>query len=87
MGRIGVTEEVLTDPKLQEMSFFDPYDWKSIADKIEWALDNLEPLKEIQLKTYDQLVKRTWEDVVDEHILALDEVAQKFHAKRSQLSE
>lgn len=82
MGRIGVTEEVLTDPKLQEMTFFDPYDWKSIADKIEWALDNLDPLREVQLQTYHQLMKRTWEDVVSEHITAMDEIADKFHADR-----
>ncbi|MGJ0190927.1 glycosyltransferase [Pantoea sp. RRHST58] len=83
MGRIGVTEEVLTDPKLQEMTFFDPYDWKSIADKIEWALGNLDPLREVQLQTYHQLMKRTWEDVVSEHITAMDEIADKFHADRS----
>lgn len=82
MGRIGVTEEVLTDPELQEMTFFDPYDWKSIADKIEWALDNLDPLREVQMQTYHQLMKRTWEDVVSEHIIAMDEIADKFHADR-----
>ncbi|PVZ87146.1 glycoside hydrolase [Serratia sp. S1B] len=83
MGRIGVTEEVLTDPKLQEMTFFDPYDWQNMADKIAWALDNLDSLREVQLETYEQLVKRTWEDVVSEHITAMDEIAEKFYANRS----
>jgi glycosyltransferase involved in cell wall biosynthesis len=87
MGRIGVTEEVLTDPKLQEMTFFDPYDWKSIADKIEWALNNLDPLREIQLQTYEKLMKRTWEDVVTEHITAMDEIAEKFHSTQGELIE
>ncbi|MEI7374903.1 glycosyltransferase [Dickeya chrysanthemi] len=87
MARIGVTEEVLTDPKLQEMTFFDPYDWENIANKIEWALSNLEHLYQVQLETYENLIKRTWEDVVDEHINAMDEIAQKFHAHRSSLIE
>ncbi|XTZ37601.1 glycosyltransferase [Salmonella enterica] len=80
MGRIAVTEEVLTDPNLQEMTFFDPYDWMSIADKIEWALANLDNLRELQLETYNRLVKRTWEDVVREHIAVMDNVAEKYHA-------
>lgn len=82
MGRIGVTEEVLTDPKLQEMTFFDPYSWKSMADKIEWALAHLDELRDVQLGTYRELTKRTWEDVVTEHIDVLDIVAEKYQTKK-----
>lgn len=87
MGRIGVTEEVLSDPLLQDMTFFDPYDWMSIADKIEWALDNLDSLRDIQLETYQKLISRSWEDVVSEHIAAMNEVAERFHAERGTLIE
>ncbi|SUY02456.1 glycosyltransferase [Citrobacter youngae] len=86
MGRIGVTEEVLTDQLLQEMTFFDPYDWKNIATKIEWALNNLDSLREIQLKAYNELTKRTWEDVVCEHIAAMDEIAENFKITKDNTS-
>ncbi|EFC2708987.1 glycosyltransferase family 4 protein, partial [Escherichia coli] len=77
MSRIPVAEEVLTDPALQEMTFFDPLDWKCLADKILWAVDNLDELKTVQMQTYNQLIQRNWEDVVNEHIDALDAIADR----------
>jgi len=75
MGRIPVTEEVITDPALQEMMLFDPYDWRSMANRIEWALLNSSELLAAQLKTYNELSQRTWEDVVSEHIAILDQIS------------
>ncbi|WP_312773740.1 glycosyltransferase [Atlantibacter hermannii] len=77
MSRIPVAEEVLTDPALQEMTFFDPLDWKCLAEKILWAMDNLDELKTVQMQTYNQLIQRNWEDVVNEHINALDAIADR----------
>ena len=57
------------------MTFFDPYDWKDIADRIEWALNHREELLEVQRKTYAELSKRTWADVVGEHIAILDRIS------------
>lgn len=76
MGDIDVTREIITDPALRAASLFDPYDWRAMADKIEWALDNRESLYAQQRKFYDDvLAKRTWDDVVAEHIAILDEIA------------
>lgn len=76
MARIPVTEEVLTDPELQDMTFFDPYDWLSLADRIEWALAHRDDLLSIQRRTYAELLRRTWADVVDEHLVVLERIAQ-----------
>ena len=59
------------------MTFFDPLDWKCLADKILWAVDNLDELKTVQMQTYNQLIQRNWEDVVNEHIDALDAIADR----------
>lgn len=75
MARIPVTEEVLTDPELQDITFFDPYDWQDIAHRIEWALTNREHLLAVQRKTYGELAQRSWTDVVNEHIAVLEQIA------------
>jgi glycosyltransferase involved in cell wall biosynthesis len=76
MGRIAVTEEVITDPALQDVMLFDPYDWKDMAARIEWALQNREALLTRQLKFYAKLSQRTWRHVVDEHIAILDRISE-----------
>ncbi|MCG9082780.1 glycosyltransferase [Laribacter hongkongensis] len=76
MARIPVTEEVLMDPELQEATFFDPYDWQSLAERIEWALAHRDDLLVIQRRTYAELSRRTWADVVDEHLVVLERIAQ-----------
>jgi glycosyltransferase involved in cell wall biosynthesis len=76
MGRIAVTEEVITDPDLQDAMLFDPYDWKDMAARIEWALQNREALLTRQLKFYAKLSQRTWRHVVDEHIAILDRISE-----------
>ena len=75
MSRIPVTEEVLTDPELQEMTFFDPYDWQDMANRIEWALNNRDILLDKQQRIYKKLAKRNWTDVVNEHISILESIA------------
>lgn len=75
MARIAVTEEVITEPELQDVMLFDPYDWKDIAARIEWALQNREALLHRQLKFYDGHSQRTWRHVVDEHIAILDRIS------------
>jgi glycosyltransferase involved in cell wall biosynthesis len=72
MSKIPVSEEVLMDPVLQELTFFNPYDWKNMAERIQWGVANREKLLAVQLPTYEQLVQRTWQDVVNEHLDILD---------------
>ena len=75
MGRIAVTEEVVTDPELQNLMLFDPYDWEDMAARIEWALQNKESLLERQLKLYERLAERSWKTVVNEYVAILDRIS------------
>jgi glycosyltransferase involved in cell wall biosynthesis len=75
MARITVTEEVITDPELQQQMLFDPYDWKEMADKIEWGLNNRFALLAKQKLLYNQLSQRTWRHVVDEYVEILDRIS------------
>ena len=75
MARIPVTEEIITDQELQQQMLFDPYDWKDIAARIEWGLNNLHALLEIQKPVYEQLSRRTWRSAVDEYIELLDRIS------------
>jgi hypothetical protein len=65
----------VTDPELQDIMLFDPYDWKDIAARIEWALQNTDALLERQLQLYERLARRSWRTVVDEHIAILDRIS------------
>ncbi|HEF4759232.1 TPA: glycosyltransferase [Pseudomonas putida] len=75
MASISVTEEVLTDEELRNKSFFDPFDWRDMAHRIQWAIDNRDELVALQTVTYKSLVDRTWTDVVNEHINVLDAIS------------
>lgn len=75
MGRIPVTMEVLDHPSLDDVMFFDPYDWKDMADRIEWGIRNRQRLLEAQKSVYASLSLRTWRNVVDEYVAILDGIA------------
>ncbi len=75
MARIAVTLEVLTDSDLQNLMLFDPYDWKDIAARIEWALKNRDVLLGRQLELYEKLSERSWATVVSEYIAILDRIS------------
>jgi hypothetical protein len=77
MSRIDVTEEVVTDDELKSLMLFDPYDWRDMAERIEWGLENRDTLLSRQKILFDQLSQRTWRHVVDEHIAILDGIASK----------
>lgn len=76
MANIPVTREVITDDGLQDMMFFDPYDWRSLVDRALWALDNRALLLREQLVCYERLKQRTWTDVVNEHIAILEHISK-----------
>jgi glycosyltransferase involved in cell wall biosynthesis len=80
MARIPVTEEVISDPDLQEWMLFDPYDWMDMADKIEWSLRNLDLLLARQKPYYERLAQRSWHNVVDEYVSALDRISSQREA-------
>ena len=75
MGRIAVTGEVLDDPILESRMLFDPYDWRDIADKIEWAVDNRDALLQMQLGACAPLLARSWADAADDYAMLLARIA------------
>lgn len=77
MARIGVTEEVVTDPGLQAAMLFEPDDWRQMAERIEWALGNRQRLLAIQTPLYERLAKRTWTDVANQHIELLERICEQ----------
>lgn len=83
MARMPATEEVIIETQLRDAMLFDPYDWKDIADRIEWGLDHKEELLELQLPVYEKLAKRTWRLVVDEHIDILARIADPHDSSGS----
>jgi glycosyltransferase involved in cell wall biosynthesis len=76
MGDIAVTREVLTDEDLRGETLFDPYDWRSMAARIEAALADREGLYRRQRGFFDQhLAGRTWTEVFREHMAIMDGLA------------
>jgi glycosyltransferase involved in cell wall biosynthesis len=75
MARMPATEEVVTDTVLRDLMLFDPFDWKDIAQHIEWALQHRDELLQVQVPVYEKLSKRTWRHVVDEHIDILAQIS------------
>jgi glycosyltransferase involved in cell wall biosynthesis len=72
MSRIAVTEEVIADEAVRRAMLFDPYDWRSVAERIEWGLANRETLLAMQRPVYQMLSKRSWREVVDDHVRILE---------------
>ncbi|RAP37448.1 hypothetical protein B1207_04545 [Legionella quinlivanii] len=74
MANIPVTREIISDPHLQELMLFDPYDWYAMAQKIKWAIANKNQLLDEQIPAYKALMNRKWNDVVSEYIAILDRI-------------
>lgn len=67
MSDIPQVRDVLEPAGLEEI-MFDPYDWHAIADKIEWALSDLEVLYQKELPLYHEMEKRTYSVVAAEYV-------------------
>jgi glycosyltransferase involved in cell wall biosynthesis len=73
---IPVAEEILGGQEFYADMTFDPYDWRDMSTRIEWALDHRDALFERQNAFYESvLVKRTWRDLVDDHIAIMERIA------------
>lgn len=73
MSDIPQVREVLEVEGLKDI-MFDPFDIHSIADKIEWALSNLNDLYKKELVLYKKMSQRSYSLVAKEYVNAL----QKF---------
>ena len=69
MSDIPQTRDVLEPAGLEDI-MFDPYDWKDMADKIEYALAHKEELYEKELPLYQELAKRTPKVEAQEYVEA-----------------
>ena len=69
MSDIPVSRETIVDPVVYEMTTFNGMDWRSLADKVLWALENRDKLLNAQQEFYGAHVKcRTWQDVSREYL-------------------
>jgi glycosyltransferase involved in cell wall biosynthesis len=75
MARISVTEEAITNSKLQDIMLFDPYSWQDMAGRIEWAIQNRDILLGAQIDAYSMMSARTWDHVVADHIRILNHIS------------
>lgn len=76
-ARLPVTLEVLNDAALQRVMYFDPYDWKDMAARILWGVQNRATLLAVEMPIYQQLLRRTWADVVGDHIDILNAIKKE----------
>jgi len=80
-ARIAVTEEIVQDSVMDEIMYFNPRNWRELADRMEWAIHNRDRLLKEELRVYETLNQRTWADVVEEHIKVFD-LAADLHESR-----
>ena len=73
MSDIPQVRDVLEPAGLDEI-MFDPRDYLAIAEKMEWALDNLEYLYNLETPLYQEMAKRTDAVVAKEYIAAFKEI-------------
>ena len=71
MSRIPQVQDVLKPANLEDV-MFDPYNWRDIANKIEYWLPRAHKLYQKELPLYQQLAKRTPDVVANEYIKAFE---------------
>ena len=67
LSDIPQTREEIEPAGLTQV-LFDPYDYLKIAEKIGWALQNLDDLYKIELPLYERMSSRTYGMVADEYV-------------------
>ena len=72
MSDIPQVREVVEPYGLADEMLFDPYDYRAMADKIEYGLQHREELYQKQLPLYQDMAKRTADVVAGEYIAAFE---------------
>lgn len=80
MSDIPATRDVI-GPPLAGLMLFDPADPAAIADRIDWALAHRYELLQAQRPLFEQLQRRTWDQVADEYMAVLARAARPAPAK------
>lgn len=69
MSDIPQIREVLEPAGLEDI-MFDPYNWKEIAEKIEYALSHIEEMYQLELPVYREMSRRTPAVEAEEYVKA-----------------
>lgn len=80
MSNIPVVTEIIDKNVYGEM-LFNPYDYHELADRIEWALCNIEYLYEKELVLYKELIKRTNNIVSGEYEKTFHDFINDYYLK------
>jgi len=56
---------------------FDPFDWRDMAERIEYGLRNRDQLRVLQQPFYEQLARRSWRNVVDDYVAILSRISTR----------
>ena len=72
MSDIPQIRDVVEPFGLADEMLFDPYDWKAMADKIEYGLKHRDELYQKELPMYREMEKRTSDVVAKEYISAFE---------------
>ena len=76
MASIPVTLDAIRDPELREWMLFNPYDWKDMAARVEWALANRDKLLQRQRAYFDTTIApRSWDHALDEYVAILRRIS------------
>lgn len=78
-----VSRQAIPDP-LYNLMCFDSHDFKSISQRIEWALDNRNDLLGLQENTLGHLVDRNWDKVALDYLELFNDVVA--HADLQELN-
>lgn len=71
MSKIPQVMEVIEGYDIEKY-FFDPYNYKDMAAKIEYGLSHIEEIYTAEKVLFDDLNKRTWTDVGEEYVKAFE---------------
>lgn len=68
MSRIPQTQFLVNEFNLDNEMLFDPFDWRDIAEKMVWGLENRSKLFSMQIPMFNYLAQRSWDVVAQEYI-------------------
>lgn len=84
MSRIPPTLEAIKDEDLRRDMLFDPYDFRDLAARLEWALANRAELLNRQTAHYSRtLALRSWDQVLDEYLRELKRISPATQNKEA----
>lgn len=84
MSDIPQVRDVVEPYGLCDAMLFDPYDWQSMADKIEYGLAHRQELYELEFPLYQDQAKRTDSVVAAEYVAAFEKFIREDQEKKNE---